>query len=214
MQNGALKNRTYHWQISLKDLIYKNQEIELVSYNVQCTVYCTVVDGSYPVGEGTNLPKLSDSKNFYYYLFFIQPLIVCSFDHNTEVSSHWSETYQTNQSSWNVLCLIRFPKLAFKFCSTLQHYNDYNLGIDFSNWTDLKEFYQWMDWSGQTVLTNGTFPWFQAVYWVSPGQLRFQAGPRLLLVTWVGNWPWIWLFFWSICWPLFFRFDIPFEILS
>ena len=51
-------------------------------------MYCTVVDGSYPVGEGTNLPKLSDSKNIYYYLFFIifYPTVDCLFIW----SQHWS----------------------------------------------------------------------------------------------------------------------------
>ena len=61
-------------------------------------VLSDVVEGSYLVGEGTNLPKLSDSKK-YISLSFVQQLIVCSFDHNTEVSYHWSETNQTNQSS-------------------------------------------------------------------------------------------------------------------
>ena len=107
------------------------------------------MEGSPHFGEGTNLPKLSDSKIFIS-SFFIQPLIVCLFDHNNEVSYDKSETYQTNQSSSNVPCLVRFPKLVFKF-----QYSQYNLGIDFSYWTDLKEFSQWMDWSGQPVLTNG-----------------------------------------------------------
>ena len=61
-------------------------------------VLSDVVEGSYLVGEGTNLPKLSDSKK-YISLSFVQQLIVCSFDHNTEVSYHWSEANQTKQSS-------------------------------------------------------------------------------------------------------------------
>ena len=48
-------------------------------------VLTDVVEGSLHFGEGTNLPKLSDSKIFIS-LFFIQLLIVCLFDHNNEVS--------------------------------------------------------------------------------------------------------------------------------
>ena len=54
------------------------------------------------------------------------------------------------------MCFIK-PGFLNLFSYFVQH-NDYNLGINFSNGTDLKEFYQWMDWSGLTVLTNGKFP--------------------------------------------------------
>ena len=116
-------------------------------------VLTNVVEGSFHVSEGFNLPYVSDSKNTFPY-FFIQPLTGCTFDHNTEVSYHWSKTYQANQSFWNMFCLIRFPKRFSKFPSN----NEYNFGIDFSSWTDLKKFFQWMDCSGQPVLTNDKFP--------------------------------------------------------
>ena len=48
-------------------------------------VLTDVVEGSPHFGEGTNLTKVSDSKIFIS-SFFIQPLIVCLFDHNNEVS--------------------------------------------------------------------------------------------------------------------------------
>ena len=53
-----------------------------------------VVEGSSHVSEGINLPKLSDFKNIFPYFLSNR-----SFDHSTKVSSHWSETYQINQSS-------------------------------------------------------------------------------------------------------------------
>ena len=147
-----------------------------------------------------------------YLLIFYPTVVVCMFDHNNEVSYHWSETYQTNLSSWNVLCLIRFPKLVFKFCS--------------KQWIQLRYWLLSLNRSEGILSMDG-------LLWPMVSFLSFRQSTEPVLISYVSRQdsgssllpesvsdsssdP-CHLLQWSlnefICWPFFFRFHIPFVIL-
>ena len=90
-------------------------------------------------------PMLSDSKN--------------TFPHF--LSNCWLFIWSNH---WSLLLLVRnLPDQPVILQGALFNQvkidknSDYNLGIDFSNWKNLKEFFQWTDWSGQPVLTSVSF---------------------------------------------------------
>ena len=88
------------------------------------------------------------------------------FDHNTEVFYHWSETYQTNLSSWNVLCLIRFPKLVFKFCS--------------KQWIQLRYWLLYLNRSEEILSIDG-------LLWPMVSFLSFRQSTEPVLVSYVSR---------------------------
>ena len=81
------------------------------------------------------------------YLLIFYPTVDCLY----VWSLHWSLLPLV----WNlpdqpiILKCALFNQVSQTCFQILSKKNGYNLGTDFSNWTDLKEFYQWMDCSGQ-----------------------------------------------------------------
>ena len=104
-------------------------------------VLSDVVEGSYHVGESTNLPKLNDSKNIFPYLLSNSWLFVHLITTLKSPTIGQKPTKPTKPNNHLEMCFIQ-PGFLNLFSNFVQH-NDYNLGIDFSNWADLKEFYQW-----------------------------------------------------------------------